>query len=204
MTTDGLSLEQVQQQWRDSQALIDDLRVRLQTLASASTSAAEAAARARETETTLTALASAQSAALEAFQSLKDQAEAALAAMRSAVESSDTGQILGHVTDLGGRIDRVADSAAETAARVERFSSSQTEANTRAKDSFMLQGKQLESLQETVEALRKSVPESSDLQIRLQQAEAERDQARQDLKTALSMLPGRYANKVTAALGSPS
>lgn len=197
MSTDGLSLEQVQQQWAESQGLIDDLRTRLEALASASTSAAEAATRARESQESLAGLADMQKQVLEKFQELQAGAAEAVLELQQASKSNDTSRLMEEITTVTETTYNAAQASATTNTRVDKLGK---DLDARLTE----QDKQLAGLLGEVSELVNAQKSITVLEKRISELEAERDAvllaARQDLERAIAAVPGRYASKINDAV----
>ena len=194
MSTDGLSLEQVQQQWAESQRLIDDLRTRLEALASASTSAAEAATRARESQESLAGLADAQKQVLEKFQELQASAANAVQQLQSASNSNDTSRLMHEMSSVAEAAGKAAQASSATSSKVDGLGKDMA-------SRLAQQDKQLAAILGDVTELRKTQTEVADLAMRIRELESERDRAQGDLRKAIAAVPGRYANKINDAVG---
>jgi chromosome segregation ATPase len=194
MSTDGLSLEQVQQQWAESQRLIDDLRTRLEALASASTSAAEAATRARESQESLAGLADVQKQVLEKFQELQASAANAVEQLQAASNSNDTSQLMREMSSVADAAGRAAQASSTTSGKVDGLSKDMA-------SRLAEQSTQLATLIGDVAELRRTQTKVADLEERIRALESERDAAQGDLQKAIAAVPGRYANKISDAIG---
>jgi len=92
-STDGLDIQQVQDQWQESQRLLDDVRSRLESLASASASAAESTTSIRASEKLLADLANTQRDTAQALKNAQKSAVKTLLTVSEVAANSDIGQL---------------------------------------------------------------------------------------------------------------
>ena len=92
-STDGLDIQQVQDQWKESQRLLDDVRSRLESLASASASAAESTTSIRASEKLLADLANTQRDTAQALKNAQKSAVKTLLTVSEVAANSDIGQL---------------------------------------------------------------------------------------------------------------
>jgi len=197
MTADGLSLEHVQQRWQESQALLDELRARLEVLATASSSAAEAASNAQSGGESLARIAEAQQGMLAAFAELQGQAISAVDSLRVASTNNDTGRLMHEVAAVADAVGRLSQSVAATDKTLAGIATG----ITKLTESLAKQGTQVAALTAEVTAVKKLVQEAGETATRIREIEIERDTARENLQTAIAAVPGRFASKIQSAIG---
>lgn len=103
-STDGLDIQQVQDQWKESQRLLDDVRSRLESLASTSASAAETTTSIRASEKLLADLASTQRDAAQALGNAQESAVKTLMAVSEVAANSDIGRLGQQLTTIESRL----------------------------------------------------------------------------------------------------
>ena len=92
-STDGLDIQQVQDQWKESQRLLDDVRSRLESLASTSASAAESTNSIRASERILAELASGHRDTAQALEEAQASAVKTLETVSEVAANSDIGRL---------------------------------------------------------------------------------------------------------------
>jgi len=103
-STDGLDIQQVQDQWKESQRLLDDVRSRLESLASTSASAVESTNSIRASEKLLADLANTQRDAAEALVNAQESAVKTLMAVSEVAANSDIGRLGQQLTTIESRL----------------------------------------------------------------------------------------------------
>jgi len=103
-STDGLDIQQVQDQWKESQRLLDDVRSRLESLASASASAAESTTSIRASEKLLADLANTQRETAQALENAQDSAVKTLLAVSEVAANSDIGHLGQQLTAIESQL----------------------------------------------------------------------------------------------------
>ena len=103
-STDGLDIQQVQDQWKESQRLLDDVRSRLESLASTSASAAETTNSIRASEKFLADLVSTQRDAAQALGNAQESAVKTLMAVSEVASNSDIGRLGQQLTTIESRL----------------------------------------------------------------------------------------------------
>ena len=103
-STDGLDIQQVQDQWKESQRLLDDVRSRLESLASASASAAESTTSIRASEKLLADLAKTQRDTAQALENAQDSAVKTLLAVNEVAANSDIGHLGQQLTAIESQL----------------------------------------------------------------------------------------------------
>jgi len=103
-STDGLDIQQVQDQWKESQRLLDDVRSRLESLASASASAAESTTSIRASEKLLADLATTQRDTAQALENAQESAVKTLLAVSEVAANSDIGHLGQQLTAIESQL----------------------------------------------------------------------------------------------------
>ena len=103
-STDGLDIQQVQDQWKESQRLLDDVRSRLESLASASASAAESTTSIRASEKLLADLANTQRDTAQALENAQESAVKTLLAVSEVAANSDIGHLGQQLTAIESQL----------------------------------------------------------------------------------------------------
>ena len=103
-STDGLDIQQVQDQWQESQRLLDDVRSRLESLASASASAAESTTSIRASEKLLADLANTQRDTAQALENAQESAVKTLLAVSEVAANSDIGHLGQQLTAIESQL----------------------------------------------------------------------------------------------------
>lgn len=173
-STDGLSLEQVQAQWRESQKLLDELRVRLESLANASQSAASAASSIQGSERALGDILSAQARMSQDFTRAYDSSITALNA----------------VTDLtkAGNLNHLSSQIQELAVALRASESADGEARVQ-------QNEKLDALTQRLTAIEELLKSSGDVSKALAAKEQELHNLRNSVNRAIANLPSRFQSK---------
>lgn len=192
---DGLSLDQVRDQWRESQRLLDEVRSRLEVITSVKESSERSARSLESSDETLRKLIALLAEAVDEVRVSQTTAINVLDAMGRALESIQPDQ-------LQARLQQVADDTSGTAkaqaALATTVSKSQEELVAKMKSletgvAGIWQGlAEVKSLVESATSNASSVASVT----------AERDKARNDLQRALAVLPARFQTKVQATLRS--
>ena len=198
-TTEGLNIQQVQDQWKESQRLIDDLRTRLDALASASESAAAAATSIKAGEKSLASLATEQQTITQALAAAQEAAVKTLQSVQEAATSSDAGRLsqqiaemhnsLSGIETMRGALGQQETALARIMSEVESVKSKQANQD----DNIAAMLSMLDSLKSDLAAATTSKDEVASKQEEL-------DELREKIERAISSLPSRLHGKVRDAL----
>lgn len=195
-SADGLDIQQVQDQWKESQRLLDDVRSRLESLASTSASAAETTNSIRASEKLLADLTSTQRDAAQALGNAQESAVKTLMAVSEVAANSDIGRLGQQLTTIESRL---ADIQGDIGNQSDAIGTMKKDLDAVKAD----QAEQKKSLSEVVAAL-------SGLLGTLDSAVASKDEAskkdeellafRASVDRAVAALPSRYQSRFRDAL----
>lgn len=181
-TTDGLNLQQVQDQWRESQRLLDDIRGRLDSLASSSQSAAAATTSIQTSERTLAELVTEQASVMQALSKAQEVAVQTLEKLDATAAAGDFG--------------RLSQQLATIFEKVESVNATVSTLNDSRADQEM----KLLQITDAVKALEAATKEASSLQSDAASARQDLEQYKAKVERAIGNLPGRYQSKIREGL----
>ena len=181
-TTDGLNIQQIQDQWKESQNLIVDLRSRLEALASASESAAAATTSIRSSEKTLASLAAEQQEITKALAEAQEAVVKTLQGVHEAALSIDAGRLSQQMTEIQASL-----------SQMEKLGS-----EVKAKQAS--QDDNLAAILSILDSIKKEMSSAVTSKDDLASKEEELNDQRKAFESAVATLPGRYQNRVRDAL----
>jgi len=186
----GLDIQQVQQQWDDSQKTLSDLRTRLQTLVNASESAQKSTDSIKSAEASLAKLAAQNEDATKGLTEALGQALTLIQSMQEVAAKSDFGAISESLTNLQSKqavLDTVEKSVKDQQAPIQSIWE-----NTNKTD------ESITTLTKAVADLTKQVKELRGEQTTAAQT---REELLTKIRKAVSELPSRQQGKFTNLIG---
>ena len=180
--TDGLNIQQVQDQWKESQNLIVDLRSRLESLASASESAAAATTSIRSGEKALASLAAEQQEITKALAEAQEAIVKTLQAVQEAASSTDAGRLGQQMAEIQASLSQMEKLGSEVKAK-----------QASQDDNFA-------AILSILDSMKKEMSSAVTSKHQLASKEQEFNDQRKAFESAVATLPGRYQNRVRDAL----
>ena len=195
-STDGLDIQQVQDQWKESQRLLDDVRSRLESLASTSASAAESTTSIRASEKLLADLANGQRDTAQALEEAQASAVKTLTAVTEVAANTDIGRLGQQLTSIESRLTEIPGDV--------RKNSSTTETIKKDLDAVKAeQAEQKKSISELLAALNGLVT-TLDSAVTAKDEVSKKDEElaafRTSVDRAVSAIPSRYQSRFRDAL----
>ena len=181
-TTDGLNIQQIQDQWKESQNLIVDLRSRLESLASASESAAAATTSIRSGEKALASLAAEQQEITKALGEAQEAVVKTLQAVHEAASSTDAGRLGQQMAEIQASLSQMEKLGSEVKAK-----------QASQDDNFA-------AILSILDSMKKEMSSAVTSKHDLASKERELNDQRKAFESAVATLPGRYQNRLRDAL----
>ncbi len=186
----GLDIQQVQQQWEDSQKTLSDLRARLQTLVSASESAQTSADSIKSAEASLAKLAEQNQDATKGLTEALGHALTLIQSMQELAAKSDFGAISESLTNLQAKqavLDTVEKSVKAQQAPIQSI----LEKTSKTDESITTLTKAVADLTKQVKELRGEQTTGAQT----------REELLTKIRKAVSELPSRHQGKFTQLIG---
>ncbi len=185
----GLDIQQVQQQWEDSQRTLSDLRTRLQTLVSVSESAKTSTDSIKSAEASLARLAEQNQESTKSLTEALSQALTLIQGMQEIATKSDFGAISDSLTNLQAKqavLDTVEKSVTAQKAPIDSI----VNRTIKAEESISTLTKAVKDLAKQVEELRAQQSKATET----------REELLAKIRQAVSKLPSRQQGKFTALI----
>lgn len=198
-TTDGLNIEQVHDQWRESQRLLDDVRARLESLASSSQSASTAASSIQASEAHLNALVTEQTATVESLTVAQEVAVKTLAAVQTAAEASDLSHIAQQLQDLQASNERINSDLQQISNINKAIEAARSDIETLSKEQAQ-QSTALAEIHHALDEIKTAVQDSASATKEVEAKDAEMEALRKSVDRAIGNLPSRFQSRFREAL----
>lgn len=198
-TTEGLNIQQVQDQWKESQRLIDDLRTRLDALASASESAAAAATSIKAGEKSLASLATEQQTITQALAAAQEAAVKTLQSVQEAATSSDAERLSQQIAEMRNSLSGIETLRGALGQQETALAGIMSELES-VKSKQANQDDNIAAVLSMLDGLKSDLAAATTSKDEVASKQEELDELREKIERAISSLPSRLHGKVRDAL----
>ena len=198
-TTEGLNIQQVQDQWKESQRLIDDLRTRLDALASASESAAAAATSIKAGEKSLASLATEQQTITQALAAAQEAAVKTLQSVQEAATSSDAERLSQQIAEMHNSLSGIETLRGALGQQETALAGIMSELES-VKSKQANQDDNIAAVLSMLDGLKSDLAAATTSKDEVASKQEELDELREKIERAISSLPSRLHGKVRDAL----
>jgi chromosome segregation ATPase len=195
-STDGLDIQQVQDQWKESQRLLDDVRSRLESLASTSASAAESTNSIRASEKLLADLANGQRDTAQALEEAQASAVKTLTAVTEVAANTDIGRLGQQLTTLESRLTEIHGDVRKNSGTTETIKKDLDAVKVEQAEQKKTMSELLAALNGLVTTLDSAVTAKDEVS----KKDAELAAFRTSVDRAVSAIPSRYQSRFRDAL----